>query len=92
VGQPFAATAKQFIGDLVFSKAVNVRVLDGDCYHRLVAEITLPDGKILRYARSDTELEPLETDVKAAKRGLLGRSESGAAVGNGARRKLPPTA
>jgi micrococcal nuclease len=84
MGQAFGSTAKKFTGDLAFGKTVKIRVRDIDRYHRIVAEITLPDGKMLnhelvkaglawwyrRYARSDSELHRLETEAKEGKRGL----------------------
>jgi micrococcal nuclease len=39
--------AKQFTGDLVFGKAVTVRVVDTDRYDRLVADVILEDGRSL---------------------------------------------
>jgi micrococcal nuclease len=84
MGQPFCARAKELTGDLAFGKTVNVRVRDIDRYHRIVAEITLPDGRMLnqelvraglawwyrRYARSDAELQRLEIEARETKRGL----------------------
>ena len=78
--QAFGTRAKQFTGDL----AVTVRVRDVDRYKRLVAEIILPDGRNLnrevvragfawwyrRYARGDRELERLEAEARATRRGL----------------------
>jgi endonuclease YncB( thermonuclease family) len=82
--QAFGTRAKQFTGDLAFGKAVTIRVHDVDRYGRQVAEIILPDGRNLnheivragfawwywQYARRDGELEALEAEAKAAKRGL----------------------
>ena len=84
LGQPFGTTAKKFTGDLAFGKIVKIRVRDVDRYHRIVAEIVLPDGRMLntelvkaglawwyrRYAKSDAELQRLETEAREAKRGL----------------------
>jgi micrococcal nuclease len=84
MGQAFGTTAKKFTGDLAFGKTVNVRVRDIDRYHRMVAEITLPDGRMLnqglvraglawwyrKYAKSDAELHRLETEAREAKREL----------------------
>jgi micrococcal nuclease len=61
---------------------LKVQVRDIDRYHRMVAEITLPDGKVLnhelvraglawwfrRYARSDSELHRLETEARGKAR------------------------
>jgi endonuclease YncB( thermonuclease family) len=77
MGQAFGSTAKKFTGDLAFGKTVSVRVRDVDRYHRMVAEITLPDGRVLnhelvraglawwyrKYARTHAELKRLETSV-----------------------------
>lgn len=82
--QAFGTRAKQFTGDLAFGKTVTLRVHDVDRYGRQVAEIILPDGRNLnheivragfawwyrQYARNDKELERLETEARAAKRGL----------------------
>ena len=82
--QAFGTRAKQFTGDLAFGKTVTLRVHDVDRYGRQVAEIILPDGRNLnqeivragfawwyrQYARDDKELERLESEAKAAKRGL----------------------
>lgn len=82
--QAFGTRAKQFTGDLAFGKTVTLRVHDVDRYGRQVAEIILPDGRNLnreivragfawwyrQYARHDKELERLEGEAKAAKRGL----------------------
>ncbi len=67
-----------------FKKTVTVRVHDVDRYGRQVAEIILPGGRNLnqeivraglawwyrQYARHDKELERLEAEARAAKRGL----------------------
>jgi micrococcal nuclease len=84
MGQAFGNTAKKFTGDLAYGKTVKIRVRDIDRYHRIVAEIILPDGRMLnheivksglawwyrKYARSDSELHRLETEAREAKRGL----------------------
>lgn len=86
--QPFGTRAKQFTGDLAFGKVVTVHVRDVDRYGRLVGGVTLPDGRNLnqeivrngyawwyrQYARGDRELERLEEEARAAKRGLWGGS------------------
>ena len=83
-GQPFGARARQFTGDLAFGKDVKVIVRDVDRYSRTVGEIILPDGRNLnrelvraglawwyrQYARGDRELRRLETEARAARRGL----------------------
>lgn len=82
--QAFGTRAKQFTGDLAFGKTVTLHVYDVDHYGRQVAEIILPDGRNLnreivragfawwyrQYAKQDTELESLEAEARAAKRGL----------------------
>jgi len=82
--QPFAARARQFVGDLAFGKTVTVVVRDIDRYRRLVVEVILPDGRNLnhelvrcglawwhrRYAPADRTLERLENAARRARRGL----------------------
>jgi endonuclease YncB( thermonuclease family) len=82
--QSFGTRAKQFTSHLAFGETVTVRVHDRDRYGRTVAEIILQDGRNLnheiaraglawwyvRYARHDLELEALEAQARAAKRGL----------------------
>ncbi len=69
---------------LVFGQKVAVNVMDQDRYGRTVAEVILPDGRVLnhelvkaglawwyrRYAPEDGTLAQLEANAKAAKRGL----------------------
>ena len=83
-GQPFGTRARQFTGDLAFGKDVKVIVREVDRYRRMVGEIFLPDGRNLSrelvraglawwyrpYARGDRELERLEREARAARRGL----------------------
>jgi endonuclease YncB( thermonuclease family) len=47
--QPFRAKKKELTGDLAFGSTMKVLVGDIDCYHRLVTEITLPDGRMLNH-------------------------------------------
>ena len=82
--QPFGTRAKQFTGDLAFGKDVKVLVRDLDRYGRTVGEVVLPGGRSLnrelvraglawwyrQYARGDRELERLEAEARAARRGL----------------------
>lgn len=82
--QPFAARARQFVGDLAFGKTVTIVVRDHDRYRRLVVEMILPDGRSLnnelvrsglawwyrRYAPADKTLERLENEARRARRGL----------------------
>jgi len=46
-GQPFGSKAKQFTPELVFGKTVTVHVIDMDRYGRTVADVVLPDGRVL---------------------------------------------
>ena len=82
--QDFGGHAKQACSDLAFGKPVTIREHDKDRYGRTVAEVILPDGRSLNrelvgsgmamwyraYAPHDRELEQLEENAKAAKRGL----------------------
>ena len=82
--QPFGTKAKRFTGDLVFGKMVTIRTVDVDRYGRIVADVTLPDGRNLnyelvkaglawwyrRYAPRDSILEALELAARKARRGL----------------------
>lgn len=81
--QAFGQRAKQFTSGLVFQKEVTVTVLDRDRYGRLVADVSLPDGRSLnrelltagmawwyrRYS-NDPTLGELEREARSAKRGL----------------------
>jgi micrococcal nuclease len=83
-GQDFGSRAKQAASELSFGKEVTIHPTDTDRYGRTVADVILPDGKSLnrelvgrgmawwyrQYAPADKELERLETEAKAAKRGL----------------------
>jgi micrococcal nuclease len=83
-GQAFGHRAKQFTSGLAFGKEVNVQIKGQDRYGRTIADVILPDGRILnreivragfawwfrRYAPKDTELERLESEAREAKRGL----------------------
>ncbi len=82
--QPFGAAAKTFASVAAFGKVVKATVKDTDQYGRLVAEVELPDGKILnqelvraglawwykRYAPDEAELGELEQEAKLARAGL----------------------
>jgi endonuclease YncB( thermonuclease family) len=88
-GQPFGRQARQYTGAVAFGKTVIVRVRDTDRYGRLVAEVSLPDGKNLnrelvsaglawhyrRYSNDET-LARLEADARAARRGLWAASRA----------------
>jgi micrococcal nuclease len=83
-GQDFGSRAKQAASDLAFGKTVTIRERAKDRYGRTVAEVILPDGRSLnhvmvgqgmawwyrQYAPNDLELAGLETEAKAAHRGL----------------------
>jgi endonuclease YncB( thermonuclease family) len=83
-GQDYGSRAKQLAAELAFGKQVTIRVRDTDRYGRTVAEVILPDGRSLnhemvregmawwfrKYAPADTELARLESEAKAARRGL----------------------
>lgn len=82
-GMPFSARAKSFTTGLVGNRDVTVVVHDVDRYGRIVGDVKLDDGRSLarellraglawyyrRYA-SDAEYEKLESEARAAKRGL----------------------
>jgi endonuclease YncB( thermonuclease family) len=88
-GQDFGDRAKRATADLVFGKDVTIRERDRDRFGRVVAEVILPDGTSLnrelvrggmawwskRYAPGDRELERLQAEAKAAKRGLWSQSD-----------------
>jgi len=46
-GQPFGARAKQLTSKLAFGKTVTVRPLGRDRYGRVLADVILPDGRVL---------------------------------------------
>ncbi|MFX0200221.1 MAG: thermonuclease family protein [Candidatus Hodarchaeota archaeon] len=82
--QAFGTNAKQFTSDMAFGKEVTVRIQTTDRYGRAVGVVVLPDGKNLnwelvgaglawwyrKYSPDDRTLERLETEARAAKRGL----------------------
>lgn len=81
--QAFGSRARQFTAGLVFSRIVTVHERGRDRYGRTLAEIALPDGRVLnrelvangfawhykRYS-SDLGLARLEETARAEKRGL----------------------
>ncbi len=83
-GQAFGGRAKQFTSELTFGKVVRVRPHNKDRYGRTVADVVLPDGRVLnrelvragfawwfhKYAPRDTRLARLEAEAKWARRGL----------------------
>jgi micrococcal nuclease len=88
-GQDYGSRAKQAASQLAFGKTVIIKVHDTDRYGRTVAEVILPDGRSLnqelvregmawwyeKYAPHDTELARLESQARAAKRGLWGQPD-----------------
>jgi len=81
--QAFGQKAKQFTSGLAFGKTVKVEVHDTDRYGRAVGEVFLGERSLnrelvfaglawwyQRYAADDAELERLEAEARAAKRGL----------------------
>lgn len=83
-GQAFGKRAKQAASDLAFGKDVTLQIHGLDKYKRTIADVTLPDGRMLnqelvkdgwcwwyrKYAPNDTALEKLESEAREAKRGL----------------------
>jgi endonuclease YncB( thermonuclease family) len=82
--QPFGTAAKQFSSELAFGKIVTVVPMGRDRSSRTVADVFLPDNRLLnhelvreglawrykRYALENSVLEQLERDAREAKRGL----------------------
>jgi micrococcal nuclease len=82
-GMPFSARAKSFTAGLIGNRDVTVVVHDVDRYGRVVGDVKLDDGRSLgrellreglawhyrRYA-NDPGFEQLESEARAAKRGL----------------------
>jgi len=81
--QDFGTQAKKFLSGLVFGKTVTVLVTDTDRYGRLVAHLTLADGRDAnkellkagwawwyRQYSKDAELGKLQDEARAAGRGL----------------------
>ena len=83
-GQDFGSRAKQAASALAFGKTVTIKARDTDRYGRTVADVILPDGRLLnhelvregmawwfnKYAPADSELAWLESEARAARRGL----------------------
>ena len=82
-GQPYATRAQQYLAGLALGQVVTVESNERDRYGRLVAEVRLPDGRILsealvragyawwfrRYS-TDSRLAMLEAEARAARTGL----------------------
>ena len=82
-GQAFGTRARQATSEWAYGQYVTVLVRDRDDYGRLVGDVVLPDGRMLngelvraglawasRYRGGDAELERLEAEARAARRGL----------------------
>jgi micrococcal nuclease len=83
-GQAFGNRARQAASSLAFGQVVTVRPKEYDRYGRLVAEVVLPDGRVLnhelvrqgsawwfrRYAPDNATLATLEGEAREARRGL----------------------
>lgn len=82
-GQPFAANAKRLTSELAFGRSVTVEPRDTDRYGRTIADVTLPDGRVLnrelvaagmawhyrRYSDDET-LARLERRAREARAGI----------------------
>jgi endonuclease YncB( thermonuclease family) len=82
--QAFYQQAKNRTGELAFQKTVTIRVKGHDRWKRTIAEVVLPDGKMLshelvraglawwfrKYAVGDFELQRHQEEAQASKRGL----------------------
>ena len=82
--QAFGKRAKQFTSRLTYGKDITVHVYEQDRYGRSIADVMLPDGRVLnhelikagfawwyrKYAPENEALEQLEQEARAAKRGL----------------------
>ena len=90
IGQPFGRPAKRLLEDLVLNKVVRINYTQIDKYGRLIAEVFLPDGKMLneeslkaglawhyrvKYPHS-TFLEKLEYKAWKKKIGIVGAGET----------------
>lgn len=87
--QDFGTRARQLAADLAFGEVVTVEPVDTDRYGRIVAVVTLPDGRTLnhelvkaglawwyrRYAPDDRTLAALEAEARAARLGLWSQPE-----------------
>ena len=92
--QAFGSRARQFTAGLVFGRIVTVREKGRDRYGRTLAEIALPDGRILnrelvangfawhykRYS-SDRQSGAIGRDGACAEAGVVGRRPPGCSVG-----------
>lgn len=83
-GQAFGNVARRFTGDMCFGQNVMLRERGTDRYGRILADVILPDGRVLNrelvrvglawwyreYAPEARDLEALEREARAARRGL----------------------
>ncbi len=83
-GQPFGSAARRFTADLCFGQHVLLREHGRDRYGRILADVVLPDGRVLNeelvraglawwyreYAPEARLLEALEREARAARLGL----------------------
>jgi endonuclease YncB( thermonuclease family) len=83
-GQPFSRQALKFVMAEAKNRLVVVRAVDEDSYGRIVAWVSLPDGRLLnhvlvaeglawryrRYAPDDVDLIRLESEARKNRRGL----------------------
>lgn len=88
-GQPFGRKGTDFTRRLAAGKDVKLKIVTRDRYGRLVAEVILPDGRVLnhelvkagyawwyrKYAAGDRVLASLEAEARLKKRGLWSESE-----------------
>ena len=93
-GQDFGSRAKQFTADLAFGKVVKVVPRDRDRYGRIVADVVLPDGRVLNdelvkaglawwyrhHAQNIGTLAQLEAEARRRSRSMVA-TEPGAALG-----------
>lgn len=84
-GQPFGRQARQAVVALALGRSVTVREVGRDQYGRILADVVLPNGRVLNeelvrvglawwYCRhsTDARLAELEREARAARRGLWG--------------------
>ena len=94
-GQDFGFRAKQFTAELAFGKVVKVVPRDRDRYGRIVAEVVLPDGRVLndelvkaglawwyrQHAQNIGTLPQLEAESPRSEARPVVATEPGAALG-----------
>lgn len=87
--QPGGAEARSFTTDTALDRTVRVTEIANDKYGRMVAVITLADGRVLnhavlrsgngwwyaKYSPGETDLQAIEAEARAAKRGLWGSAD-----------------